>query len=143
MVAQAQGGVEPFDLGDPDTQRMWWTDVGVHQNLTFPVHPDPISGMHCWHQAVRVRRPSSGTSYGDVCGGHGRAHEVYEQWLEKTRSADDLLAGRDPTPLLAAPAREAGQEGLSIAGRGPSVGANRRPCRRTDLALLPWSCFDH
>ena len=29
---------------------------GVHQNLTFPVQPDPVSGMHCWHQAVRVRK---------------------------------------------------------------------------------------
>ena len=27
---------------------------GVHQNLTFPVQPDPVSGQHCWHQKVRV-----------------------------------------------------------------------------------------
>ena len=40
----------------PTRTRIWWTDVGVHQNLTFPVHPDPVSGMHCWHQAVRVRK---------------------------------------------------------------------------------------
>ena len=45
----------PIRRRDPDTPRIWWTDTGVHQNLTFPVHPDPISGMHCWHQAVRVR----------------------------------------------------------------------------------------
>ena len=30
--------------------------MGVHQNLTFQVNPDPISGMHCWHQRVRVTR---------------------------------------------------------------------------------------
>ena len=36
-------------------RRVWWNDAGVHQNITFPVHPDPISGMHCWHQKVRVR----------------------------------------------------------------------------------------
>jgi hypothetical protein len=26
---------------------VWWSDAGVHQNITFPVHPDPVSGMHC------------------------------------------------------------------------------------------------
>ncbi|HVG34709.1 MAG TPA: molybdopterin-dependent oxidoreductase [Pyrinomonadaceae bacterium] len=48
-------GVAPYKSDDADTLRIWWTDVGVHQNLTFPVHPDPVSGMHCWHQAVRVK----------------------------------------------------------------------------------------
>ena len=50
----------------PTPGRIWWTDVGVHQNLTFPVHPDPVSGMHCWHQAVRVRRAEPGDAYGDI-----------------------------------------------------------------------------
>jgi hypothetical protein len=26
-----------------------WEDGSVHQNLTFPVEPDFISGRHCWH----------------------------------------------------------------------------------------------
>ena len=30
----------------PTRARIWWRDAGVHQNLTFPVHPDPISGQH-------------------------------------------------------------------------------------------------
>ena len=52
----------PFESADPDSSRIWWSDGGVHQNLTFPVHPDPVSGMHCWHQKVVVgaragRRP--------------------------------------------------------------------------------------
>ena len=29
-------GVEPFPSADPDPSRVWWTDTGVHQNLTFP-----------------------------------------------------------------------------------------------------------
>ena len=58
--------VEPFASADPDTSRIWWTDAGVHQNLTFPVQPDPISGMHCWHQAVRVKKAAPGDRYGDV-----------------------------------------------------------------------------
>ena len=34
-----------WDSFDPDTSRVWWQDdVGVHQNLTHAVHPDPISG---------------------------------------------------------------------------------------------------
>ena len=53
-------GAEPYESSDPDTLRIWWSDVGVHQNMTFPVHPDPISGMHCWHQAVRVTRAEAG-----------------------------------------------------------------------------------
>lgn len=36
------------------TRRVWWSDAGVHQNLTFPPQPDPVSGMHCWLQRVRV-----------------------------------------------------------------------------------------
>jgi anaerobic selenocysteine-containing dehydrogenase len=80
-------GVAPYDSADPDTRRIWWTDTGVHQNLTFPVHPDPISGMHCWHQAVRVRPAVPGDSYGDVSVDVDRAHEVYRRWLETTRPA--------------------------------------------------------
>ena len=34
--------------------RITWDDPGVHQNLAFPVQPDPWSGMHCWLQKVTV-----------------------------------------------------------------------------------------
>jgi anaerobic selenocysteine-containing dehydrogenase len=81
-------GAEPYESADPDTQRIWWADVGVHQNLTFPVHPDPISGQHCWHQAVRVRRAEAGDSYGDISVDTAKSHEVYQRWLAMTRSAD-------------------------------------------------------
>jgi anaerobic selenocysteine-containing dehydrogenase len=81
-------GVAPYQSSDPDTQRIWWTDVGVHQNLTFPVHPDPVSGQHCWHQAVRVRRAEAQDRYGDISVDVERAHEVYRKWLSMTRPAD-------------------------------------------------------
>ena len=45
----------------PTRARIWWSDAGVHQNLTFPVQPDPVSGMHCWHQRVTVRPPEPAT----------------------------------------------------------------------------------
>jgi anaerobic selenocysteine-containing dehydrogenase len=80
--------VGPFASTDPDTGRIWWSDAGVHQNLTFPVHPDPISGQHCWHQAVRVRRAEPGDAPGDVVVDAARAREAYRRWLSMTRPAD-------------------------------------------------------
>jgi hypothetical protein len=68
--------------------RIWWSDVGVHQNLTFPVHPDPISGMHCWHQAVRVKQAQPHDKAGDIFVDTEKSHEVYQKWLEMTRPAD-------------------------------------------------------
>ncbi|MDQ3803644.1 MAG: molybdopterin-dependent oxidoreductase [Acidobacteriota bacterium] len=81
-------GVGPYESSDPDTSRVWWSDVGVHQNLTFPVHPDPVSGMHCWHQAVRVRKAEPGDSYGDIFVDTAQSRRVYRAWLQFTRPAD-------------------------------------------------------
>jgi anaerobic selenocysteine-containing dehydrogenase len=82
--------VEPHASSDPDTQRIWWSDTGVHQNLTFPVHPDPISGMHCWHQAVRVVPAGPGDRHGDIAVDSAKAREVYAKWLEMTRPAGQV-----------------------------------------------------
>jgi anaerobic selenocysteine-containing dehydrogenase len=84
---QRKAGAQPYASSDPDTSRIWWTDVGVHQNLTFPVHPDPVSGMHCWHQAVRVQKARPDDQYGDIYVDTERSHQVFKQWLTKTRSA--------------------------------------------------------
>jgi len=81
-------GVEPYASPDSDTARIWWTDVGVHQNLTFPVHPDPISGMHCWHQAVRVRKAEPADRPGDISVDTEKSRAVYRAWLQFTRPAD-------------------------------------------------------
>ncbi len=77
--------IGPYASSDPDTKRIWWSDGGVHQNLTFPVQPDPISGMHCWHQAVTISRAGPGDAYGDVFVDTNRSMEVYREWLGKTR----------------------------------------------------------
>ena len=79
--ARRQTGVGAFGVSRPRHGRIWWTDVGVHQNLTFPVHPDPISGMHCWHQAVRVRRAEPGDAHGDIAVDTAKAREVYQRWM--------------------------------------------------------------
>jgi hypothetical protein len=81
-------GVSPFESSDPDTSRVWWKDAGVHQNLAFPVHPDPVSGMHCWHQAVRIRKAEPGDRHGDVSVDTQKAHEIYKRWLGTARNAD-------------------------------------------------------
>jgi anaerobic selenocysteine-containing dehydrogenase len=79
--------VQPYRSADPDTARIWWSDTGVHQNLTFPVHPDPISGMHCWHQAVRVRPAEPGDSHGDIAVDTAKARAAYRDWMTRTRPA--------------------------------------------------------
>jgi len=81
-------GARPYASEDPDTLKIWWTDVGVHQNLTFPVHPDPISGQHCWHQAVRVRKAGPADRAGDIAVNTETADAVYRTWLARTRPAD-------------------------------------------------------
>jgi anaerobic selenocysteine-containing dehydrogenase len=80
-------GVQPYPSADPDTERIWWTDAGVHQNLTFPVQPDPVSGMHCWHQKVTVTRARPGDRYGDIHVDTRKSGEVYRRWLAMARPA--------------------------------------------------------
>jgi hypothetical protein len=87
MKRERGGG--PFESADRDTARIWWTDVGVHQNLTFPVHPDPVSGQHCWHQAVRVRKAEPTDAYGDISVDTAKSHAAYRRWLTLTRPAPD------------------------------------------------------
>ncbi len=77
--------IKPFASTDPDSKRVWWTDGGVHQNLTFPVQPDPVSGMHCWHQRVTVERAHAGDKYGDVEVDTQKSMAVYREWLALAR----------------------------------------------------------
>ncbi|MHB8598211.1 MAG: molybdopterin dinucleotide binding domain-containing protein [Ktedonobacteraceae bacterium] len=78
-------GVRPYESADTDSARIFWREAGVHQNLTFSVHPDPISGMHCWHQKVTVEPAHAGDRYGDVSVDRNRAYAIYTQWLAMTR----------------------------------------------------------
>jgi anaerobic selenocysteine-containing dehydrogenase len=94
--------VGPHASSDPDTQRIWWSDTGVHQNLTFPVHPDPISGMHCWHQAVRVTPAKTDDRAGDISVDTSVSRQIYREWLEMTRAARIVSpdGNRRPTWLM-------------------------------------------
>jgi anaerobic selenocysteine-containing dehydrogenase len=81
-------GPAPFASADPDSSRIWWREGGVPQNLTFPVQPDPISGMHCWHQKVTICKARPEDHYGDVFVDTEKAHQVYQRWLAKVRRAN-------------------------------------------------------
>jgi len=82
-----RGGPQRHASTDGDTERIWWDDTGVHQNLAFCVQPDPVSGMHCWHQRVRVTPARPGDAYGDVVADTAEARAAYEEWLAMTRPA--------------------------------------------------------
>ncbi len=85
LVRRVTDGLEAFESDDPDSQRLWWQEVGVHQNMTFPVQPDPMSGMHCWHQVVRVQAAGPDDHEGDVRVDRELGRQVYREWLETTR----------------------------------------------------------
>ena len=87
------GDIAPFESEDSDSSRIYWKDGGVHQNLCFPVQPDPISGMHCWHQVVTVEKAGPDDAYGDVFVDTRKSYEVYREWLERA------IAGPRPDGL--------------------------------------------
>ena len=81
-------GAKAYHSSDPDTSRIWWEDVGVHQNITHAVHPDPVSGMHCWHQkALNVTKASPNDRNGDIKVDGNKSMAVYREWVAKTRPA--------------------------------------------------------
>jgi anaerobic selenocysteine-containing dehydrogenase len=102
------GDIQPFQSSDPDSSRIFWSDGGVHQNITFPVHPDPISGMHCWHQKVRLEQAHPEDKYGDIFVDTNKSFEVYKKWLTMTRPAPGPNGLRRPLWLKRAlrPAEE-------------------------------------
>jgi anaerobic selenocysteine-containing dehydrogenase len=93
-------GARPWESEDSDSSRVWWQSTGVHQNLTFPVHPDPVSGGHAWHQKVRVARAEPGDQEGDVEVDTERSHQVYKEWLAMARPAPGPGGMRRPHWLL-------------------------------------------
>ena len=77
--------MQAFASDDPDSSRVWWKDAGVHQNLTFPPQPDPVSGMHCWLQRVNITPAEPGDRAGDVAADTAASMAAYEEWLQLTR----------------------------------------------------------
>lgn len=99
-------GIRPSKSDDPDTSRIFWSDGGVHQNITFPVHPDPVSGMHCWHQKVSIEKAHAEDKYGDVLVDTDKSMAIYREWLAMARPAPGPNNLRRPL-WLARPLRPA------------------------------------
>jgi anaerobic selenocysteine-containing dehydrogenase len=93
-------GVRPFASTDPDSSRIWWREAGIHQNLVFGVHPDPVSGQHAWHQKVSVRRADPGDRLGDIEVDTQASRVVYQEWLRLARPAPGPDGLRRPHWLL-------------------------------------------
>jgi anaerobic selenocysteine-containing dehydrogenase len=80
-------GAESYVSEDPDSERTWWQESGVHQNMAFGVQTDPVSGMHCWHQKVRLARADATDQYADVVVDTAKSREVHRRWLALARPA--------------------------------------------------------
>jgi anaerobic selenocysteine-containing dehydrogenase len=83
-------GATAWESSDPDTSRIWWSEVGVTQNLTHAVHPDPVSGVHCWLQKVTLRKATADEHAGDVFVDTNCSMEKYREWLAMTRPANQF-----------------------------------------------------
>ena len=128
LVRQLEGP-QPFQSADPDSARIWWREGGVPQNLTFPVQPDPISGMHCWHQKVTIGKAEAGDCYGDVFVDTQRAHQVYQRWLGRTRGGPGPGGLRRPL-WMNRPLRPA-LEAFYVPGAQAGAGRDERPSEET------------
>ncbi|MEF8808097.1 molybdopterin-dependent oxidoreductase [Natronomonas sp.] len=128
-------GIQPFESSDSDSERVWWTDGGVAQNLTFPPHPDPVSGMHCWHQRVTVRPAEDDDYYGDIYVDTERSMEIYRKWLDEANPAPGPNGLRRPKWLKRpiSPPTDPGEDDAWYVG-GP-VGRHERwePDERTTV----------
>jgi hypothetical protein len=122
-------GVEPYETTDPDTKRVWWSDAGVHQNLTFPVHPDPITGMHCWHQMVRVERAGADDRYGDIF----RRYQSLFRGLSAVEGADASRAGAGRTAAAAVDPARASARGSGVLHLPSSLRIEKPPEERLNL----------
>ena len=71
-------GIKAFDGEDADMSRIFWRDGRVHQNITHAVHPDSISGTHCWHQKVRFEKAHPGDCYEDLLVDTEQSFQVYK-----------------------------------------------------------------
>ena len=80
-LLRRETGVQPYQSRDADTERIWWTDAGVHQNLTFAVQPE-----------LRLRKASSKYYDKKAARRDSRGNEKYGRWRTTTYYALDLVS---------------------------------------------------
>ncbi|MGB6018610.1 MAG: molybdopterin-dependent oxidoreductase [Sulfurimonadaceae bacterium] len=82
-------GIKPFHADrfkdyNKDSDNIWWDGLsGSWQNAVAPTHPDPISGMHCWHQKVILEPAQPGDSIGDIYVNYENNFKTYQAWRDE------------------------------------------------------------
>ncbi|MBN2895586.1 MAG: molybdopterin-dependent oxidoreductase [Campylobacterales bacterium] len=96
-------GIKPFKSSrfaayNRDSDNIWWDGLsGSWQNAVAPAHPDPISGMHCWHQKVILEPAQSGDKIGDIYVNYENNFKTYQAWRDQlTRGLDSNSEFRRP-----------------------------------------------
>ena len=82
-------GITPFHADrfkdyNKDSDNIWWDGLsGSWQNAVAPTHPDPISGMHCWHQKVILEPAQAGDKIGDIYVDYENNFKTYQAWRDE------------------------------------------------------------
>jgi anaerobic selenocysteine-containing dehydrogenase len=92
---------ERFAEYNRDSDNIWWDGLsGSWQNAVAPCHPDPISGMHCWHQKVILEPAQAGDKIGDIYVNYENNYKTYQAWRDElTRGLDSDSQWRRPTHI--------------------------------------------
>jgi anaerobic selenocysteine-containing dehydrogenase len=81
-------GITPFHTErfaeyNRDSSNIWWDGLsGSWQNAVAAAHPDPISGMHCWHQKVILEPSQPGDKIGDIYVNYENNFKIYQGWRD-------------------------------------------------------------
>ncbi|WP_304544215.1 molybdopterin-dependent oxidoreductase [Sulfurimonas microaerophilic] len=82
-------GIVPFHTErfadyNRDSGNIWWDGLsGSWQNAVAAAHPDPISGMHCWHQKVILEPAQAGDKIGDIYVNYENNFKIYQGWRDQ------------------------------------------------------------
>ncbi len=96
-------GIKPFHTErfaeyNRDSGNIWWDGLsGSWQNAVAAAHPDPVSGMHCWHQKVILEPAQAGDKIGDIFVNYDNNLKIYQAWR------DELTRGLDADSTLRRP----------------------------------------
>lgn len=75
---------ERFPEYNRDSENVWWDGLsGSWQNAVAAAHPDPVSGMHCWHHKVLLEPAQAGDKIGDIYVNYENNFKVYQAWRDK------------------------------------------------------------
>ncbi|MDX9966684.1 MAG: molybdopterin-dependent oxidoreductase, partial [Sulfuricurvum sp.] len=82
-------GIKPFETKrfaqyNADSVNVWWDGLsGSWQNAVAAAHPDPVSGMHCWHHKVLLEPAQAGDKIVDIFVNYENNLKVYQAWRDQ------------------------------------------------------------